>query len=373
MDAFFASVEQVDDPSLAGKPVIIGQGNRGVVSAASYEARRFGVHSAMPVVQARQLCPQGIFLKGRMGRYREVSSKIMELLCGYSPLVEQASIDEAYMDLTGCTPLFGPPKELATSLKEEILRETGLTCSVGVAPNKYLAKILSDWQKPDGLFILTPHEIPEFMVALPVEKIPGVGAAFQKELRCCNILYAGDVLLYSASWMGKRFGKRGEALYHKAAGHDDTPVVANRTIKSTSAENTFNEDTRDRRLLKRWLMDQCERVGAELRRHGLVAKTVTLKVKFSDFTVVTRSHTLHEATCSTQTLFKTASKLLTLLKLKRPVRLIGVGASKLENPQTQLSLFAPKEERESRLDTALDLLRKRHGDAIVKRGPSLEK
>jgi len=372
MDAFYASVEQADDPSLKGRPVIIGQGARGVVSAASYEARTFGIHSAMPVMQARKLCPDGVFLKGRMSRYADVSREIMAILHRFSPVVEQASIDEAYLDITGCEALLGPPEAIARAIKTEILATTGLTCSIGVAPCKYLAKIVSDWRKPDGLTILTPEEVPEFMRQLPVARMPGVGTKFLEELVPLGIRTAGDILARPEGWWTDRFGKRGTALHRRARGIDDAEVHPEREAKSTSAENTFEEDISDRPTLKRWILRQAERVGAELRAMGCVARTVTLKCKFSDFQLITRSHTLKEPTSRTQVIYSEAVKLLGTVQLRKSLRLIGVGVSNLESSPRQLDLFDEGPKREARLDKALDALRAKHGRGIVQRGPALE-
>lgn len=258
------------------------------------------------------------------------------------------------------------------SLKGEVHSSTGLTCSVGVAPVKFLAKIVSDWRKPDGLFILTPEEVPEFMTFLPVKKIPGVGKVFQKELAKFNITYAGDLFAYTEEWLQTQFGRRGPDLLRRARGEGSTTVETNRAIKSTSCENTFAKDISDKKQLKKWIMDQSERVGADLRRHGLAARTITLKLKYSDFTTITRSHTLPEATSATRTIYQTAAKLLSGVTLKKPARLIGVGASSLEKAQRQLSLFHTEETRENKLDSALDALRRKHGGSIIKRGPSLD-
>jgi DNA polymerase IV len=373
MDAFFASVEQSDNPDLKGKPVLIGQGNRGVISAASYEARVFGVHSAMPVLEAKRKCPDGIFLKGRMSRYKEVSKHVMEILCTFSPLVEQASIDEAYLDISGSQQLFGSPETLSILLKQAVKDATNLNCSVGVAPNKYLAKIVSDWRKPDGIYILEPEDVPEFMLHLPVKKIPGVGKKFQEELALYNIMYAGDILGYSSMWMEERFGKRGGDLFNRAKGIDNSPVKPNREMKSTSCENTFSEDISDKRELKKWLMNQSERVGTDLRRNNFLAKTISLKMKYSDFVSISRSHTLTDATNSTKLIYKITTKMLMGISLRKAVRLIGVGASNLQRENKQLTLFETQDQKENKLDNALDAIRKKHGKSVIKRGPSMEK
>lgn len=268
MDAFFTSVEQADDPGLRGKPVVIGQSLRGVASAASYEARKFGIRSAMPIVQARKLCPHAVFLPGRMSRYREVSKQIMDIIHDLCPLVEQASVDEAYADISGTRRIFGPPENLARRLKTEILSATDLTCSVGIAPNKFLAKIASDWNKPDGLTRIRPADAPAFVQALPLGKIPGVGKHFAEELRRMGVTTVPDVLARPKAYWAEALGKRGAFLHDRACGIDDSPVVPDSDPKSCSAENTLDRDTLDRTLLERQLLIQAERVGRELRGIG---------------------------------------------------------------------------------------------------------
>ena len=284
MDAFFAAVEQMDNPELRGKPVIIGGGLRGVVSTASYEARVFGVHSAMPIVTARRLCPQGIFVHGRRRRYAELSRAIMTALGDFSPLVEPASIDEAYLDATGLTRLFGPLEELIARIKTRVAEVTGgLTCSVGAAPVKFLAKICSDVNKPDGVFILRPEEVDAFLLPLEVGRLPGVGRRMVGSLRDLGIVTVAQLRRYSPEFLEGRYGKWGRALYERAHGIDPRPVTPERPVKSESAECTFERDTRDREFLVRMLLAHAERVGASLRRHQLSGRTITLKVKFADF------------------------------------------------------------------------------------------
>ncbi len=245
MDAFYAAVEQADNPELRGRPVIVGGSHRGVVSAASYEARVFGVHSALPMFQARKLCPQGVFLPVRMSRYREVSRQVMAILAGVSPLVEQVSIDEAYVDLTGTEKMHGPLPEFARRLKTEIKEKTGLTCSIGLAPNKFLAKIASDLHKPDGLTIIPEAEVPEFLNALPIDKIPGVGAKTRSKLQALGVTKTGELLEYPRSFWQKQLGKSGLLLYERALGLDPAPVSPDTEPKSCGAENTLPQDTDD--------------------------------------------------------------------------------------------------------------------------------
>lgn len=370
MDAFFASVEQADDPSLKGKPVIIGASDRGVVSAASYEARKYGVRSAIPVAQARKLCPHGIFLPGRHRRYREVSRQVMAVVSCFSPLVEQTSVDEAYVDITGMERLFGTPGQLACRLKECIREETGLTCSVGIAPNKFLAKICSDLNKPDGVYILEPEAVPAFLAGLDPYKITGVGKRLAETLRTLNVRVITDVLRFSrAFWADKVGDKAADFLYARAQGQGSATLVPHTDPKSSGAENTFARDTRDLEELKRWLLRQADRVGRDLRSDNRFGRTITLKLKFADFRSITRSVSLPRPVQATEDIFAAAQGLLDAQSLPQPVRLIGVSVSNLSRGERQLDLLADAQsEARLRLDKALDALRERHGANAVTRG-----
>ena len=376
MDAFFASVEQHDDPSLKGRPVIIGHDHRGVVSAASYEARVFGVRSAMPVSEARRRCPQGVFLPGNRRRYSEVSRIVMATLGQFSPLVEPASIDEAYVDITGSQTLFGPPETLARTIKQAIRQATGLPCSVGVAPVKFIAKIASDYDKPDGLTIVTPETALDFLGPLPVGKIPGVGKRASETLARLGIRVVADIRRYPPEFLARHCGKWGLALHDKAHAKGSTTVCPDRQAKSVSAENTFDADTADRDLLAAWLLRQAERVGRELRREGLRGRTVTLKLKFNTFKQITRSRTLPEAIDSDGVIFETARQLLDAEPLPQPLRLIGLGVSQFGEQPRQLTLFASQEQHETRhnanIDAALDRIRDKFGRAAIIRGRLFE-
>jgi DNA polymerase-4 len=383
MDAFFASVEQLDHPEWRGKPLAVGDGPRSVVSAASYEIRAFGVHSAMPVQQAKKLCPHGLFVPVRMWRYKEFSRRVMAVLQNFSPLVEQASVDEAYLDATGLERLFGPPEEFGETLRAAVKAETGLTCSVGIAPVRFLAKIASDFHKPDGMTIIHPQDVRAFLDALPVQKIPGVGGKTLETLNSLGVRLAGDILKHPQEFWKKRLGERGLWLFALAHGRDDRPVVPFTPPKSSSAENTFSKDTRDPASLRRWLLLQSERVGADLRAQGVRGRTVTLKAKFADFTQVTRSRTLAEPICDTQTIFDTAVALLAELNPKKDLRLIGVGVSQFgERPAQKLSLLdlvpqpgadaPPKAKPKGTLDQALDAVRGRFGKSAIVRGDLLD-
>lgn len=368
MDAFFASVEQADNPELRGQPVIIGQSLRGVASAASYEARKYGVHSAMPIVQAKKLCPHGIFLPGRMSRYQDVSRRVMSIMRRLCPTVEQASVDEAYADISGTERLYGTQRALAERLKRMIEDDTGLTCSIGIAPCKFLAKIASDWDKPNGLTIIEPDATAEFLRALPVAKIPGVGRRFQEELLHMGVTMVQDVLRHPKAFWDDRFGKRGRLLHDRALGIDLSEVCPDNEVKSCSAENTFDTDIQDCRGLERWLLAQAERVGRQLRRLGKRGVCVTLKLKFNDFKLITRNATLDRPTDSTAEIYETARTLLTQQKLYKPVRLIGLGVSQFRAVRGQLPLFPePVRERRERLDRTMDLIRDKFGTNSISR------
>ncbi len=372
MDAFFASVEQLDNPELREKPVIIGRDPRGVVSAASYEARAFGVRSAMPVARARKLCPHGRFLPGRMHRYVELSRLVMAQLDAFSPLVEQASVDEAWLDITGSERLFGPPRALGMALKAKVLEATGLKCSVGIAPMKFLAKIASDMDKPDGLYIIEPDWVRPFLDELPVGKIPGVGGRTLESLRLLGVETAGDMLKQPDDFWERRLGKHGRDLLLRAKGLDDSPVRTGRERKSVGAENTFPRDIAGLEDLKKWLLLQSERVGASLRAKNKAGRTVTLKLKFSDFKQITRSRTLSEPTNVDEVIFDTARALLEARPPSKRVRLIGVSVSNFSGGETQCSLFDRNDgrdaERWERLDRAIDAIRGKYDRDAVKRG-----
>ncbi|NLW80842.1 MAG: DNA polymerase IV [Desulfovibrionales bacterium] len=368
MDAFFASIEQADNPDLRGKPVVIGQSLRGVASAASYEARRYGIHSAMPIVQARKLCPHAVFLPGRMARYKEVSHQIMGIIHSLCPVVEQASVDEAYADITGTGRISGPPEVLARRLKEKISTGTGLTCSVGIAPNKFLAKIASDWNKPDGLTVILPEEVPSFLSRLPLSKIPGVGHRTLEELSRLGVTVVSDILRHPRQFWIDRFGKRGLFLHDRALGIDHSPVEPEGDSKSCSAENTFSQDTLDPEILKRWLLIQAERVGRKLRSTRKKGTCISLKLKFNDFAVLTKAVSLHEPTHRTRDIFNATCALLAEQRLVKPVRLIGTCVSNFRAEQHRLPLFPDAESaKQDLLDQAIDQIRDRFGSRSILR------
>jgi len=379
MDAFFASIEQLDDPSLRGKPIIVGGEHRGVVSTCSYEARKFGVRSAMPISEAHRRCPHGIYVRPRLRRYAEMSALVRETISRFSPLVEMASVDEAYLDATGLERLFGPVEEMGLQLKQAVREATGgLTCSVGIAPVKFLAKISSEQRKPDGLFMLRPEEVPSFLSELPVRAVPGVGRQFATALAQMGVKNCGEVSRYSEEFWKRKFGKAGQVLWARAQGIDPREVVPWTPPKSESAEVTLDEDTRDLDILRTWILRHAERVGTSLRRHGLAGRTITLKIKYADFRQITRQVTLPQRVNSTKTIYDTAKGILESLELTDRVRLIGVGVSGFEEGgPSQLSLLPPKEperneSRRGRLDKAVDALRARYGREAVVRGRLFE-
>ena len=373
MDAFYASVEQLDQPWLKGKPVIVGgTSNRGVVSAASYEARKFGVRSAMPAFQARQKCPNGIFLSPRMSRYSEVSGCIMDILKEFSPLVQVVSIDEAYLDMSGTEELHGNPEAVGRSMKARILEETDLTCSVGIAPLKFLSKIASDMDKPDGLTIIQPEEVTGFIEQLPIQKVPGVGKKTFGQLDLMGIRTLGDINRFPEKLLVDRFGKYGRRLMALAAGHDASEVVPHSPHKSISSERTLRANTDDIALLKHHLLSQSEEVARHLRKSDVKARTITLKLKHADFRIVTRSTTLSTPTRSSKAIYRTAAQLLVNYNLKQKVRLIGVGTSGLtdQTPPVQLDLFDRRTETHvnwEKVDQAVDSIHSKFGKGAIKR------
>jgi len=373
MDAFYASVEQLDSPWLKGKCVIVGgRSKRSVVSAASYEARKYGVHSAMPIFQAMGKCPDGIVIPPRMKRYKEVSRKIMALLKTFSPLVEPVSIDEAYVDISGCDRLYGNPEETGFGIKKAIKEELNLTCSVGVAPNKFLAKIASDMDKPDGLYIISPEQVDRFVETLPVQKVPGVGKTTLRQLSRMGIKRLGDVKNYPEETLLKRLGKFGHRLMALSSCEDSSVVQSSRSHKSISTECTFSEDTDDLISLKKILLNQSQEVARDLRHQKVKAKTVTLKIKHSDFKLVTRSHTLTSPTRSSETVYREAVQLLDRYRLKKKVRLIGVGASGFVTSDIPVQQFLFGQEKRNNedwesVDRAVDTITQKFGKGIIKR------
>ena len=348
MDAFFAAVEQRDRPELRGKPVIIGAqpDRRGVVATASYEARRFGVKSAMPSVTAGRLCPQGIFIKPRIDVYRAESEQIMAILADYTPLVEQVSVDEAYLDVSACVrepdPLVAVPAShrLARELKLRIFRERGLTASIGVASNKFLSKVGSDFQKPNGLTLIPEQEKRAFLRPLPVRAIPGIGPVSAARLLEHSLQTIGDIQDSTPERLRAAVGSFAEALHALSLGEDDRELSFDSERKSISSEHTFNVDTSDPRVLNATLLDLAEDVAETLGRKNLTAFTLQVKVRYADFTTLTRQTTLQEPVSGSAEIYRTIRHLLKKEKLLMgPIRLLGVGSSNLAAPSGQMQLW----------------------------------
>ena len=377
MDAFYASVEMLDNPALRGQPVIVGgPKQRGVVSAASYEARKFGVHSALPVAVAMRLCPQGVFLPVRMARYKEISDQIFEVFFRFTPLVEPLSIDEAFLDVTASLRLFGPAEEIAKQIKSTVRKDIGLTVSAGVAPSKLAAKIASDLNKPDGLTVVPEGEVQEFLAPLPIEKLWGVGKVTQKDLSLLNVKTIGDLSRLPKDLLRRRFGQQGLQLYFLSKGIDDREVQPERKIKSIGREETFLEDIREKEKAEKEILILSQRVGKRLRRHGKGGRTITLKVTYQDFIQITRSLTLPAATDDGRTIYRVALDLLKKTEVgKKPIRLLGIYLSGLtKTGEGQLFLFDQTDgsNQGGRLNLALDAIQDKYGDQASRPGRLLE-
>jgi len=370
MDAFYASVEQRDDPSLMGKPVVVGgrPNSRGVVSAASYEARKYGIRSAMPVAEAARRCPSAVFLPVNGQKYREVSWQIRQIFLTYTPMVEPLSLDEAFLDVTGSTSLFGPADLIALTIKQRIQQELNLTASVGLACNKFLAKLASDLKKPDGFVVVHPNRIQEFLDPLTVERIWGVGEKTAEQLHNHNVKTVRDLRSLELKFLTKLFGSLGSQLYQLAQGIDDRPVESDRVVKSIGRETTFETDIADPDVLETTLLKLAVHVGRSLRKEALRGKTVTLKVRYADFRTLTRSRTLLRATDLDDVIYQEACSLLRELSLKQPLRLIGVTLSNLTDQiQNQLSLFEEPQLEKENLTKVLDSVKEKYGEKSITR------
>lgn len=398
MDAFYASVEQRDRPEIQGQPVIVGGSadGRGVVCAASYEARKFGIRSAMPTREAHRRCPEAIILPPRMDHYAAESARIREIFLRYTPTVEPLSLDEAFLDAAGCEALFGSIETIGRSIKQDILSELNLVASVGVAPNKFLAKLASDLEKPDGFTIIPADRIDEILHPLPVTRIWGVGKATRKIFDTLNVTTIGDLKQVSEARLQQTFGKSGSHFYRLARGIDDRPVIVDRQAKSVSHEHTFSKDVTDMDVLRAWLRELTEQVARRLRNHDREGKTIQLKVRYSNFDTITRSISLPAPSNNTSKLWEAASGLLeTKLPSRRlEVRLLGMGvsnfvpASATFNSATtvvQKTLFdddddATQDEsakpanndRSEKLDSVTDAIRDRFGTKSLKSASTVQ-
>jgi len=374
-DAFYASAEEILHPSLKGKPLIVGAPpeQRGVVASASYPARAFGVHSAMPTAQALRLCPQAIVLPPRPDIYREYSARMMAILREYTPLVEQLSLDEAFLDVTGCEARWGSPEELAHHLQERLKADLGLTASVGLASNKLVAKIASGLEKPRGFVVVARGTEAAFLTSLPVEKLWGVGEVTAGRLHDVGVFTIGQLAGLPETQLEAQFGRRGRDLYHQARGIDDSVVVAERVEKSLSREVTFAQDIDESQVLRKQLFALSESVALMLRKRGLRGRTVKLKLRYSDFETITRQETVGSPTDLGQVIFDHAARLLDKnWDTRMKVRLIGVGVSKLGGEARQLTLFESANdgriEKLRQLSESVDRIREKYGDHAIRRG-----
>jgi DNA polymerase IV len=369
MDAFFAAVEQRDHPELQGKPILIGHdGPRGVVATASYEARPFGCHSAQPIVTAKRLCPQAIVVPVHGERYREVSQQIFSILDEFSPVIEPLSIDEAFLDLTGSERALGKPQDVAQRLKNRIKSDLKLTASVGFAPNKFLAKLASDMDKPDGFVVIGPGDIDRILPPMPVTKLWGIGKATAAKLAPLGVRTIADLLQKPLEWMERHFGSEAKRYFDLARGVDDRPVVPDREAKSIGHEQTFEVDVVNAHEIRRLLLDQVELVARRLRRHHVHAGGISLKIRFGQFETINRSMTLSNPTASTTELWQAARSLFDKWPFQ-PVRLIGVTAERLTGGEGQLGLFTdPQKERQKKLDGVADQINEKFGKRAIRRG-----
>jgi DNA polymerase-4 len=376
LDAFFVSVEQVLNPELKGKPVVVGgrPGGRGVVAAASYEARAFGLHSAMPLATAVRLCPQAIFIEGSFPKYRDASQKFMAILADFSPFLEPMGLDEAYMDVTGFESIHGSIRQMATKIKQRIRDEVEICASVGIAGCKVVAKVASDLSKLDGLIEVPHGEEGSFLAPLSLSKMPGIGKKTEQALNNLGIKTVGELAAVPVKTLKGHFGIYGEVLNRIANGIDDRKVEPAGAAKSISRETTFGKDTRNRSFLRATLRYLGERVGADLREKDKLARCITLKLRYADFTTITRSHTLTQTTDSDQTIYATGEKLLenALVAGKQPVRLIGIGVSQLSDSGRQLDMLDSKSQRIEHLNKSIDRIRHKYGFTAIQTGRTLQ-
>ena len=376
LDAFFVSVEQVENPKLKGKPVVVGgrPKARGVVASASYEARAFGLHAGMPLSTASRLCPQAIFIEGSFPKYRDASERFMTILADFSPFLEPLGLDEAYLDATGFESIYGSIHQMAVKLKQRIKAELGLSASVGIASGKVVAKVASELSKPDGLLEVATGEEYSFLAPLPITKLPGIGRKTEQKLNALGINIIGELSIMPLAALESHFGAFGEILHRFANGIDDREVEPPAPAKQISRETTFSKDTRDRSFLKATLRYLGERVGAELRQQDKQARCVTLKLRYADFTTITRSQTLTQAFDSDQTIFDTGVKLLNkaLSGEKRAVRLIGIGVSNLVEAGKQLGMLDFSARRQEQLNRAIDRIRNKYGFTAIQTGRTLK-
>jgi len=369
MNAFFAAVEQQNDPALRGKPVgVIGSSGRTVVTTCSYEARRYGVKTGMTVWQARQRCPGLILVVADNRKYTDTSKRIIAMMRDYTPLVEVFSIDEAFLDVTGSLALFGTPERIAYLLKARIRQALGLTCSVGIAPNKLLAKLASDMQKPDGLTVIPPDRVAQVLETLPIQELCGIGSRTAAQLQKLGVFTCGQLGRYPLRRLQRRFGIVGDKLHAMALGHDDSPVVPmeqEAPVKSVGHSMTLREDVSAPEDIRRFMLQLAEMVGRRARRYGVSGRTVSLQVRLADFdTNLSRQTTLARHVNRSDEIYAAALSILDTLELTQPVRLLGIAISGLRHQTEQLPLFC-EERRKTQMARAMDLVNDRFGEFTV--------
>lgn len=379
MDAYYASVEIRDNPNLRGKPVVVGGSptGRGVVSAANYIARKFGIHSAMPAAQAIRLCPDAIFIRPRMDHYVAISKQIREIFFRFTSLVEPLSLDEAFLDVSGCTSLFGAPTAIAGQIKTALREELGLTASAGVAPNKFLAKVASDLDKPNGLVLVEPDQIQAFLDPLPIRRVWGIGPQTEKRFRAMGVSTVASIRALSREQLKRCFGANSDHFWRLSRGLDSRPVVCEHEAKSISHENTFSVDIEDPETLRAWLLELLGQVAMRMRRIGIRGKTVKIKVRFADFRTISRNHTLSAPTFSSHDIGNTGRAMLDniLQEYRQPVRLLGGGMMNLSmGAAIQQTMFDTEEkEKLARIDETCDELKQKFGHGVVRSASAIER
>lgn len=378
MDAFFAAVEQRDNPALLGKPVIIGAdpkkgAGRGVVSTCSYEARQYGIHSAMPISIAYRKCPQGIFLPGNMSKYRRASNQVFNILYDFTPHMEPVSVDEAFLDITGSYHFYQTPLKTCLAIKERIKKEVNLIASIGIAPNKMVAKIASDFSKPDGLLEIRPDQLLDFLWPLPIERLWGVGKQTQKVLNGMNITTVGELAKYSEATLRGNLGAHGQHLYDLSHGIDDRQVQIDEEVKSISHEHTFDRDVDDTNKIDSILSLLSEKVSRRLRKHGLKGKTVTVKIRLDNFKTVTRAYTFGERVNYFDEIYKKSKELFdAYYRYPMKIRLLGVRVSHFNDPYMQESLFQdPVSEKKEKIHKAVDAIKDKFGEKAIVRAQNI--
>lgn len=374
MDAFFASVEQRDDPALQGKPVIVcGKSRRSVVATASYEARAFGVHSAMPLSQAKRLCPHGCFVAPHFEAYREASDAIHQVMLHYADAYEPISLDEAFLDISGMGRQYPTLGSIGRAIKEDIRSAVHLTASVGIAPNKFLAKMASDMNKPDGLCIIPYGREQEVLAPLPVRRLWGVGSVTEKKLLAAGFRTIADIQEAAPEKLSALLGNQGPLLKTLSLGIDERPIISSRQVKSIGDESTYEYDLTDRPTIDREIAIHSDIVAQRLRRHDLAARTISLKIRFASFKTIMRSLSLEEGTNLQETIDSACQTLLSRIPLTEGIRLIGVTASNLGAPLSIPSLFSDKEEKRARAAKAMDSIQQKYGRKALRKGFWLEK